>query len=220
VEQSTHPAPPNPRPPSRWVRLRQRFIHVAAILALLGLGLTLAHRPLLIGFAHLFRVNDPAPSDALVLLHGGRSHRLARLLQLYREGLAPVILMGELGITPILEVDETERIRNYLITNGVPPGAIRILPGGVVESTADEAGRVRDYVRSSPLRRITLVTTAFHTARARWIFRKALRAQGVDVRVAAARRPEYDESNWYRTEQGQLDYFEEAIKTVRYWTIY
>src|SRR5262249_9157983 len=110
--------------------------------------------------------------------------------------------------------------REYLIKNGVPPKAVFILPGGVVESTADEAERVRDYGRSHRLRKITLVTTAFHTARARWIFRKILRSQGVVVCVAAARRPEYDETNWYRTEAGLIDYFGESIKTVRYWILY
>ena len=57
------------------------------------------------------------------------------------------------------------------------------------------------------MKRITVVTTAFHTARARWIFRKVFRGQGIDVRMAAATDPAFDETNWYRHDESLLALF-------------
>ena len=73
---------------------------------------------------------------------------------------------------------------------------------------------MRDYVRTHPVRRITVVTTAFHTARARWIFRKALRGTGVEVHMAAARDPSFDESNWYTKDEGLVAYFQETLQWI------
>jgi uncharacterized SAM-binding protein YcdF (DUF218 family) len=102
---------------------------------------------------------------------------------------------------------------------GVPRQAIQVLPDRVT-STRDEAQRIRDLARSRPLRRITVVSTAFHTARVRWIFRKVLRGTGIDVRMAAAEHPLFHESNWYRSDEGLVLYFSEAIKTLYYWLVY
>ncbi|CAN5668209.1 hypothetical protein BH23PLA1_BH23PLA1_37720 [soil metagenome] len=53
-------------PEAPKARRRRRFWIGLAALALVLLVLFLAHRPLLVGYAHLFRVHDPAPSDAIV----------------------------------------------------------------------------------------------------------------------------------------------------------
>ncbi len=60
-----------------------------------------------------------------------------------------------------------------------------------------------------------MVTSAFHTARTRWTFRRVLRGTGVEVRVAASEGG-LDETNWYRSEVGIKLYLLEALKTVYY----
>jgi uncharacterized SAM-binding protein YcdF (DUF218 family) len=196
-----------------WSRLKRTTAWLAMAAAVL-FPVVLAHRPLLTGIAHLFRVDDPAPSDAIVVLLGGPDHRPARAAELYQQGLAPVILLGHVPIDH--ELSEETLTRRYLLAHGVPPGAIHILPP-VVESTRDEAFRVLEYVRAHPtVRRVTIVTSAFHSGRARWIFRRVLRGTGIDIRVAAARVPEFDETNWYTKDQGLMLYFGEAVKSVYY----
>jgi uncharacterized SAM-binding protein YcdF (DUF218 family) len=183
---------------------------------LVGLVLIATHRPLLAGFAHLFRVDDPpVPSEALVVLLGGMDHRPLKAAGLYRRGLAPTVLLGESAPIPFPDLSETALNRQVLLRGGVPAGAIRVLPGEVT-STRDEALRVRDYARGRAVRRITVVTTAFHTARARWIFRKVLRGSGVEVRMAAAADPKFDESNWYTNDEGLTTYLNETVKQVYY----
>lgn len=211
------PMLPTPINPGRR-RLRRAALRLIVV-AVTGVVLVLVHRPLLAGFADLFRVDDPVPSDAIVVLLGGLGHRPERAAALYRDGLAPVVLVCTSGYDSGAHLDETTMYLKTMNKLGVPCQAIQVLPDRVA-STRDEAQRVRGLTRSRPLRRIIVVTTAFHTARARWIFRKVLRTTGTDVRMAAAEHPQFHESTWYRSDEGLVLYFSEAIKTLYYWIVY
>ncbi|CAN5668135.1 hypothetical protein BH23PLA1_BH23PLA1_37710 [soil metagenome] len=191
-------------------RIARRRGRVVLVLALALMALALAHRPLLVGFAHGFRVDDPAPADALVLLLGGERDRAEKVAELYHCGLAPMVLMGD---DPDLDMN-----RAFLIEGKVPAEALRSL--GPTVGTFEEAQRVKVYAEAHGLRRVTVVTTAFHTARARWTFERALRGTGVEVRTAASRDPRFDENNWYKTEAGRLAYRREAIKAIYYRLVY
>ena len=128
---------------------------------------------------------------------------------LYREGMAPVILVSASQPDPYPDLCESAMNRRALLRAGVPADRIVILPK-ISTSTREEALQVRDYIRTHGLRRIIVVTTAFHTSRARWIFEKVLQGMDVEVRAAAAEDPRFNESNWY-TNRGLLDYVQEAI---------
>ncbi len=208
------PVPSNPR----WKRLRQVGLWLGVLVGF-GLLLIVFRQPLLTGYARLFVVNDPAPSDAIVLLIGGADHRPEKAAQLYKEGMAPVILMGDTGISPSTGSGETKASLDMLLMFGVPARAIRILPGHV-SSTREEAMAVRQYVRTHPIERILLVTTAFHTRRTRWIFRKELDGLDIDIRTAAVRHPDWTEDTWYHTDEGLVTYVNETLKTLYYWVKY
>ncbi|MBX6315474.1 MAG: YdcF family protein [Isosphaeraceae bacterium] len=207
------PMLPTPCNPGR-LRWRRRAIGMGALL-LVVLGLWAVQRPLLVGFAQLFRVEDPAPSEAIVLLLGGPNHRPQRAAALFRAGLAPRILLAQSERQPEQPFDETELTCRNLRRHGVPSDAIVVLPK-IVTSTRDEAQAVRAYVRTHPMRRITLITSRFHTARARWIFRRTLEDLGVEVRATGIEHPQFSETNWYQTEAGLVAYFEELIKMILY----
>ena len=198
----------------RWKRWRRRFARAAVVLATMALIATF-HRPILGGFAGLFRVDDSAPSDAIVELLGGSDHRAAHAAEMYRQGIAPIVLIGTSTTDPAAPLNETHLAIAEMVRLGVPRRAIIVLPG-LVTSTRHEAERVAEYARSHSLGRITVVTTAFHTARARWIFRKVMRGEGIEVRMSAATHPQFTERDWFRTDEGMVAYFSEALKTLYY----
>lgn len=209
--------PPARNPLRTRVRRTARGLGLAALAAAV---LMAGHRPVLTGFARQFRVDDPAPSDALVLLLGGFDHRPEKVAELYRQGLAPRILMARSPKPKtVFGTNETEEAERVLIKAGIPREAILVLPQ-IGTSTREEAQYVREYAKAHPMRRITVVTTAFHTARARWIFQKTLDGMGIDVRMAATRHPVYDETDWYTRDEGLLTYFNETIKTLIYRVMY
>ncbi|MDB5351833.1 MAG: hypothetical protein JWN86_3080 [Planctomycetota bacterium] len=208
--------PPMENPSRR--RWRRRLVRFGTVLGVLAV-LVAFHRPLLAGFAGLFRVNDPAPSDAIVMLLGGPSERPPRAAELYRKGLAPLVLLGTSTEDPNARVNETNLAIADMVQLGVPRSAIHVMPGKVT-STQHEAMKVAEFSAAHPLRRVTVITTSFHTARARWIFRKVLRGKGIDIRMAAARHPQFDERSWFRSDEGLVTYFAEAIKTLYYRLVY
>jgi len=176
--------------------------------------LILTHESLLTGFAYLFRVQDPlVQSDAMVVLMGSSVNRSAMAAELYKNALAPIVLMSQTKTVPF---DETENNRRVLTQSGVPVDAVRVLAGEAVENTHDEALRVRNYLQVHRVRRITIVTTAFHTARARWTFRRVLSGLGVDVRVVATQDPRFTETDWYTKDDGIKEYLSETLKTFYY----
>ena len=181
----------------RWPRWAFLSLGLPAILVVFF------HASLLTLLALQFRVNDPAPSDALVLLLGGNRDRPHKTAELYCKGMGSVVLVGadaDLGLN-----------RDVLIDKGV--AAADILTLGPTIGTREEAWRVRAYINKHPeIHRITIVTTAFHTARACWIFRRVLNGTGVDIRAAASNDPRFDETDWYTTVDGVQAYSQEILK--------
>lgn len=106
-----------------------------------------------------------------------------------------------------------------MVDLGVPRGAISLVPVAVT-STKEEAEAIKPVVVAAGMKRITVVTTAFHTKRAQWIFRKVFRGTGIDIRMAAATDPSFDETNWYRRDESLLVYFSETVKTLLYRLLY
>lgn len=78
-----------------------------------------------------------------------------------------------------------ERATLRLTMAGVPKTAIELLPGHI-SSTYDEAMLVRQYVRTHQLESLIGVTSGFHSRRAAWTVRRALRDMDVAVGVDPA----------------------------------
>ncbi len=208
------PVPPHPGR-RRW---RRRGIALMVLAVLAGIG-WVARRPILVGYASWFRIDRPHESDALVLLLGGPNHRPSRVAELYKQGLAPVVLLGRSLDRPGHGLSETLITLELLERRGVPRSAVVVLPE-VVTSTRDEARAVARYAREHGMRSVTLVTTSFHTRRARWIFRRTIADSEFAIHVAAAREPIYDEEDWYTTDEGLIAYLNETIKTLFYYLAY
>lgn len=217
-------APSNP-PAAR--QPRRRLVLWGTLVAALLLGpalLYLAREPLLVAAARALTIDDAeAPADYLVVLGGGAETRPFTAAALYRNGVAPKVLifehktdrMTDLGLAPTHD----ELYRKILELERVPAEAIERLPG-VVDSSWDEARSLRRFLVSHPARRVILVTSAEHTRRARWVFRKVLAGMPVEVRMAPARHLSFDETNWWKHDAGALAYLHEYLKLGFYWIRY
>ncbi|HET6837676.1 MAG TPA: YdcF family protein [Gemmatimonadales bacterium] len=113
------------------------------------------------------------PADAIVVLgaaqYNGRPSpvlraRLDHALQLYREGLAPrIVVTGGVG-----RGDTTSEAivgRNYLLNRKVPPRAVVAQPHG--RSTQASMTAVADWLEAAHLKRVILVSDPFHMFRLR-----------------------------------------------------
>jgi uncharacterized SAM-binding protein YcdF (DUF218 family) len=191
------------------------FFRLLALLMLAMLigAVYLVRHPLLKLAGGWWEVEDrPERADAILVLgddnFGGE--RAAKAAELFREGMAPVVvasgrlLRSYAGIAELIERD--------LQTRGVPASAIVRFPQRAA-NTREEAQALRDLVASRGWRRVLLVTSNYHTRRARYIFRKVFPAQ-VGVLVISARDSEYDADRWWETRQGRKLFFLEAAGYV------
>ena len=176
--------------------------------------------PLLRAAAWWWIVNDPpAHADAIVVLGGGLDCRPFAAARLYRSGAAPAVLVTQPRLSPTeelgLRAPEQEIARAILLTNGVPATAIQAL-GTNVFNTRDEALALRAWVEQTKAHSVLIPTDVFHTRRARWIFERALRGTGSQVRMVAVDPPRYTATNWWRVEDGLIAFETEVVKSVYY----
>jgi uncharacterized SAM-binding protein YcdF (DUF218 family) len=199
---------------------KRRWLKVLLAAASLVVIVYALRVPILVGMARAVEVHQPPlRSDLIFLLSGdartaGRAQHAASL---YRRGFAPRIVMarsedppaGLLGLYP----NDTEVNAGILQRAGVPDSAIAIItaPGGAT-STIHEGRLLAWYLRRHPADRVLLVTSEYHTRRARWAIRRGLAGEPVELRVSGARDPRFHAGNWWRSEAGLLAYFAEYVK--------
>ena len=198
---------------------------VGAILLALLL-LYLFRVPILTGMADALIVNDPpTPADAIFLLNGDFNTRPFRAAELYKQGLAPQILIARSEDSPAVKLNllsnDTDISVGVLEKLGVPPDKIQVLsfPGGVT-STFDEATALHGYIESHPLHTVILVTSAFHTRRAKWIFARELAGASVHLEMMAVPYSTFDQTNWWTNENGLIALDNEYIKLIFYYLKY
>lgn len=164
-------------------------------------------------------------ADAMVVLAGSSAYleRTGRAAQLFREGRAPRIILtnddeyagwsNELQRNPLY----VERAAQALTRAGVPVADIETLKQ-TVSSTHDEALLLREYAEKHSLRSILIVTSAYHSRRALWTFRKVFEGSGIDVGLTIAEPGEQTPSpvTWWLQPSGWRAVPGEYIKLIYY----
>ena len=171
-----------------------------------------------------YRLNQwmakPAPlvaSDAIVVLGGSISssgmlsleslRRTDRGIELYRRGLAPVLIL--LGGSRDGGPTEAEVRAAQARLHGVPADAILTDTRG--HTTRDEATRVKALLEPRGARTVLLVTNAGHLARARPLFERA----GFEVRGVPSDPPIEPDTPESRLEETRV-----LVKEVLGWLYY
>ena len=134
-------------------------------------------------------------ADALIVLSDDNFYadRATRAAELFREGKAPVVVASGRRLRPSAGI--AELMEHDLIERGVPKDRIvRFAHDG--ESTLEEAEALARLAKERKWHRAVVVTSNFHTRRARYIFRRVF-PQGVEVRIASARDGNFDPERWW-----------------------
>jgi uncharacterized SAM-binding protein YcdF (DUF218 family) len=210
-----------PLKPRRWLRW------LACLLAALGALVVAGYvfrAPLLSGLARAWVVNEPAArADAIVILGGGVENRPFAAAKLFHDGVAPKVLYMDVKLGPAEELGvvptEAEQTRRILLGNNVPESAL-LAVGTNIASTYDESRAVRAWAKLTGATSIVITTDPFHTRRARWIFRHELRDTPVKIYVVAVDPVRYKIKDWWRNEEGLIQFQNEVIKSVYYWVKY
>jgi uncharacterized SAM-binding protein YcdF (DUF218 family) len=180
----------------------------------------IARAPILRECAELWVVSDPLqPADAIAVLGGGITLRPFVAARLYKQGLAPKVLVSNVRPDPLVRLglvaphpDET---RPLLVKLGVPEAAI-VGFGRDVASTFDEARALAAWAEDNRAHTIIVPTEIFPSRRQRWILDHELKPVGARVILDAVTPPEYGIDDWWRHDEGLIGFQNEVIKYVYY----
>lgn len=132
-------------------------------------------------------------ADALVVLSGASTYieRTHRAAELYHEGRAPRIILTNDGQQGGWNNQQRrnpffiERAREELLRLNVPAEAIEEIPQPL-SNTHEEAVELRRYAAGRGLRSLIIVTSAYHSRRARWTLRRVFEGSDVSLGMSPA----------------------------------
>jgi uncharacterized SAM-binding protein YcdF (DUF218 family) len=161
-------------------------------------------------------VEDPLQkSDAIIMLSDDNFYadRATRAAELFRQNFAPVVVASGIRLRPNASI--AELMTHDLIERGVPKENILPFPQDA-DNTREEAEALKKLVQQKKWKSVIVVTSNYHTRRARYIFRKIF-ANIATVRVASARDGDFDPANWYEHRKAVKRFVHEAAGFVLAW---
>jgi uncharacterized SAM-binding protein YcdF (DUF218 family) len=172
--------------------------------------LYIARHPLLRLAGSFWVVDEPAEnSDVIVMLSDDNynADRASRAAELFKSGLAPRVIASGRYLRPYASIAEIEQ--RDLTDRGVPPGAVVRLAHHA-GNTREEAVAISQLLASRGWKRVILVTSDYHTRRARYICSRLFPA-GTILHVVAARDSDYDPEQWWQTRGGVKIFVHELL---------
>lgn len=170
----------------------------------------LARRPLLRAAAGFWIVQDRIePADVIIVIGDDdfTADRATEAAALFRVGWAPQVVASGRMLRPYMSV--ADLIARDLESQGVPASAI-VRFSNRAKDTLEEAEGLRVLVAQKGWRRILLVTSNYHTRRARYIFRKVLPGS-ISLEVGGASDSGFEPATWWESRQGRKTFFLETV---------
>jgi uncharacterized SAM-binding protein YcdF (DUF218 family) len=187
---------------------------LALLVAVVGL-LTAPHWLPAIG--EFLIVSEPlAPADAVIVLGGNAPARLPPAEDLYRQGLAPLLVVSDERVrSQTLDTTWSQLYAAGVVAPELPPSALMILTDPPPESTLDEAERDAALLQAHGLRSAILVTDPFHSRRAGLLFGAEFRRHGLSVR-SSPNADQLDLPHWWQQPTTRRMVIEEYVKLMAY----
>lgn len=164
-------------------------------------------------------VQDPTlPADAIVVIGGDhKPSRIRKAVELYSHGYAPIVIIS--GGARVKEgsdwIIEAELMRYQALGQGLPDQIILLETQST--TTVENAFYVAETCRNHGFRRILLVTSPFHSRRAKMIFRDVL-DPSVNILVQPALDSGFCVTCWWQRSDTRLVVLSEYAKLALYLT--
>ncbi len=196
----------------------QRYA-VWALLPLVVLGAAwLGRYKLLIAIGELLTSEDALQPVQVIVISTASAGATGALeaAQLYRDGFAADIVVSGSKPDPLLPavhalgvpyLGAVELIKSILVRSGVPASAVHVLPD-MVDGTDAESTAVARYAQQRRPASLLFVVARDHTARARWLLRRALPPQ-TRLLVRAPRVDGFRPDAWWRSRDESREVFME-----------
>jgi uncharacterized SAM-binding protein YcdF (DUF218 family) len=170
------------------------------------------------GYANLFIFeNATKGADAILVLGGRNETRVDKAIELLKDGYSSQIyLTSPIDIADKYSFIQTQREIGEMILEyhniQIQKVPYREKPA---TSTKDEVLDFCEYQKTQGWERVIVVTDQFHTRRAYFAFWKYCDGRA-DIEIAGAESRIYTPQNWWKSEQGLLDFIPEFFKFLIY----
>jgi uncharacterized SAM-binding protein YcdF (DUF218 family) len=157
-------------------------------------------------------------ADALIVLSDDNFYadRATRAAELFREGKAPVIVASGRRLRPSAGI--VELMEHDLVERGVPREKI-LRVSHDADNTREEAETLARVAEEKKWHSVIVVTSNYHTRRARYIFRRVF-PRGIEISVASARDGEFDPRAWWEKRKSTKELMREfAGMVVAIWEL-
>lgn len=174
---------------------------------------------LLNGVSRSLIYEDPLVKvEAIVVLAGsGSGNRIKAAARLYHEGIGEKLFFSGFEMYP--GTYTSTLMKNYALKLGVPEDKIITWIPDVEVSTRGESVANLELLNKENIKKFILVTSAYHTRRAKLVYDKAIVLLGYDIEflVYPAPDPWVPVQGWWKIRTGQKGIFIEYIKSVAYY---
>jgi uncharacterized SAM-binding protein YcdF (DUF218 family) len=184
---------------------------VAVVLILFVLYL--ARHPIFRILGEVWVVEDTLErADALIILSDDNYYadRATRAAQLYRQGLAPTVVASGKRLRPYAGI--AELMEHDLVERGVPKDKI-LRVAHDADNTREEAQALAKIIAQKKWHEVIVVTSNYHTRRARYIFSHIL-PPGIKVRITGAADGDFDPQRWWEKRISVKELFREIAGMV------
>lgn len=167
--------------------------------------------------------SDPEKADAIVLLSGGEPGRAWGAADIYQQKLASYVVLTR---EPLSEDDIELQERGVELLNGFTSN-VNILRGlGVpqnailhvepfVQDTFDELSRVRELAEQKHWKSLIIVTSTYHTRRARLVARYIF-GPAIKFTVVGSKHSSFNRDKWWQSRSDVRTFLIEFEKLVAY----
>ena len=189
-----------------------KLLSLVFLIALLG-GVYIFRHPLLRAAGGFWVVDElPAPADAILILGDDdfEADRAARAAELYSGRWAPIVVGSGRYLRPYANV--AQLMQRDLTERGVPESAVVVFANHA-RNTREEAEALRKLAVERHWRHVIVVTSNYHTRRARYIFRRVW-PPDYEFRVIAAHDVNYDPATWWESRGSVKIFLYESVGLV------
>jgi len=198
---------------------RRRWLRWAAGLGALVLVAAVGRSLLPLAPGWLNIGGRPARADYALVLGGGADSRPLMAAVLYHQHLARTLLVSHVSPPPAVQDGilpaESAVMRRALLARSVPAERIEVL-GRDHRTTYDEARTLYEFLEERPGTTAIVVTSDYHTRRARWIFRQVFGDDAKRLSFVGTPSDEFIPEAWWRSERGFTLILGEYTKLLLY----
>lgn len=156
----------------------------------------------------------PRQADAIVVLGGDDGDRALRALALYREKMAPVVVLTGVERGTAAPPAALTWRAEFLEANGIPRSAMRLEV--VSRNSWEEAQSVLVLMRQQGWRRAIVVSDPPHMRRLAWVWGRVFGNSGLQYVLVASEPDWWFPDEWWRDEKAGQFVITEYIKLAYY----